>query len=218
MESNSESKRPSYFAHVGQSIRRRFIAGLLVVTPLWLTYVALRFFFRTLDGFFAPLIRKSFGFSIPGLGFLLLLAFIYLIGMITSNILGRSLVHFWESILHRIPLVKNIYQGAKQLIHTISLSKTAGFKRVVLVEYPRQGLLALGFVTNTVQDSVNGKRFVIVFIPHTPNPTSGMFEIVQENEITETGLTVEEGIKMVISGGLITPSNFNLPLERSKHS
>jgi len=213
-ESNSESKRPSYFVRVGHSIRSRFIAGLLVVTPLWLTYVALRFFFRTLDSFFAPLIRKSFGFSIPGLGFLLLVGFIYLIGMITSNILGRSLFHFWESILHRIPLVRNIYQGAKQLIHTISISKTSGFKRVVLVEYPRSGLYAVGFVTNSVEDKTSGKQFVVVFIPTTPNPTSGVFEMVPENEIIETNLTVEDGIKMVISGGLVTPPNFALHTER----
>ncbi len=217
-ESNSESKRPSYFVRVGHSIRSRFIAGLLVVTPLWLTYVALRFFFRTLDSFFAPLIRKSFGFSIPGLGFLLLVGFIYLIGMITSNILGRSLFHFWESILHRIPLVRNIYQGAKQLIHTISISKTSGFKRVVLVEYPRSGLYAVGFVTNSVEDKTSGKQFVVVFIPHTPNPTSGMFEIVPANEVTETGLTIEEGIKMVISGGLITPPGFALRIGGTKPS
>ncbi len=218
MESTPETKRPSYFARVASSIRGRFLAGLLVVAPLWLTYIALKFFFRTLDGFFAPLIKHSFGFSIPGLGFILLIAFIYLIGMITSNILGRSLFHFWEAILHRIPFVKNIYQGAKQLIHTISLSKSTAFKRVVLIEYPRAGLLALGFVTNSILDETNGKRSVIVFIPHTPSPTSGMFEIVSENEVIETDLTVEEGIKMVISGGLVTPPNFALRTGRMKPS
>ena len=218
MESSSESQKPSYLVRTGHSIRSRFVAGLLVVAPLWLTYVALRFFFKTLDGFFAPLIKRSFGFSVPGLGFILLVVFIYLIGMITSNILGRSLFHFWEAILHRIPFVKNIYRGAKQLIHTISLSKSTAFKRVVLVEYPRNGLLALGFVTNSVLDETNGKRSVIVFIPHTPNPTSGMFEIVPENEVVETGLTVEEGIKMVISGGLVTPPNFTLRARRTKPS
>ncbi len=217
MESNTEP-RPSYFARATNSVRRRFLAGLLVVAPLWLTYIALKFFFRTLDGFFAPLIKHSFGFSIPGLGFILLIAFIYLIGMITSNILGRSLFHFWESILHRIPFVKNIYQGAKQLIHTVSLSKSTAFKRVVLVEYPRQGMLALGFVTNSIQNEITGKRSVIVFIPHTPSPTSGMFEIVSENEIIETDLTVEEGIKMVISGGLVTPAHFALRAGKAKPS
>ena len=218
MESTPNPSRPSFFAHLGNTIRTRFIAGLLVVTPLWLTYVALKFFFRTLDSFFAPLVKHSFGFSIPGLGFVLLIAFIYLIGMITSNILGRSLVHFWESLLIRIPFVKNVYQGAKQLIHTLSLSKSAGFKRVVLVEYPRAGLLAVGFVTNSIQDKSTGKRFIVVFIPHTPSPTSGMFEIVPENEVIETHLTVEEGIKMVISGGLVTPDGFALNLEGKKPS
>lgn len=188
--------------------KRRMIAGLLVVVPLWLTYFALKYFFFLLDGFFAPIIRKIFGFSIPGLGFLLLIVFIYLIGMITTNIIGKSLVHFGESLLNRIPLVKNIYHGAKQLIHTISLSKTMGFKRVVLLEYPRKGLFALGFVTKNIEDQKNSRKFSIVFIPTPPNPINGMFEIVPDDQIIETNLSIEEGIKMVISAGILTPDHF----------
>ncbi len=210
----SKPDRISFLIQIGNSVRHRLIAALLIVIPLWLTYVALKFFFRTLDGFFAPLVRQWFGFSIPGLGLVLLLVFLYLIGMVATNILGRSLVHFWESILNRIPLVKNIYQGAKQLIQTISLSKTLGFKRVVLVEYPRVGLLAVGFVTNSVEDKGNGKRFVIVFLPTPPNPVNGMFIIVPESEIIETNLTIEDGIKMVISAGMITPAGFATRTEK----
>ena len=120
--------------HLYQQIRRRLVAGLLVVVPIWLTYAALKFIFVSLDGFFAPLAENLLGFPIPGLGFVLLLLFLYLIGMIATNILGRSVVQFWEGILERIPLVRSIYQGAKQLIQSISASKTLeGFKRVVLV-------------------------------------------------------------------------------------
>jgi len=198
-------------------IQRRLIAGLLLVVPLWVTYFALKFFFILLDGFFAPLIRKLLGISIPGLGFLLLILFIYLIGMVTTNFIGKSLIHFGESILNRIPFVKNIYQGAKQLIHTISLSKSLGFKRVVLIEYPRPGLKAVGFVTNQIEDKRDGKRYVVVFLPTPPNPVNGMFEIVPEDQIIETNISIEDGIKMVMSAGMLTPSNFKT-LESTKIS
>ena len=200
-------KEPSIFNRTWHSVRHRLLAGILIVVPLWLTYVALKFFFGILDGVFAPLVERSFGFSIPGLGFVLLIAFLYLVGMITSNILGKSLVHFWESILNKIPLVKNIYQGAKQLIHTISNSKTMGFKRVVFIEYPRHGLFAVGFVTNSFVDQGTSKRYSIVFLPTPPNPINGMFEIVPEADLIETNLTIEDGIKMVISAGIVTPQN-----------
>ena len=203
-----EPTKNSFFSKVRHVIQRRLIAGLIVVVPLWLSYIALKFFFFLLDGFFAPIIKRVFGFSIPGLGFLLLVAFVYLIGMITTNIIGKSLIHLGESILNRIPFVKNIYQGAKQLMHTISMSKTMGFKRVILIEYPRKDLFAVGFVTNLIDDKRNGRKFIVVFIPTPPNPVNGMFEIVPEEQVIETNLTIEDGIKMVMSAGMLTPSTF----------
>ena len=203
-----ENIKNSFVIKIRHVLQRRLISGLLVVVPLWLTYIALKFFFFLLDGFFAPIIRRIFGFSIPGLGFLLLIVFVYLIGMITTNIIGKSLIHLGESILNRIPLVKNIHQGAKQLIQTISMSKTMGFKRVVLIEYPRKDLFAVGFVTNLVDDKRNGRKFVVVFIPTPPNPVNGMFEIVPEEQVIESNLTIEDGIKMVMSAGMLTPTNF----------
>ncbi len=211
-----ENTKNSFSVKIRHIIQRRLIAGLLVVVPLWLTYIALKFFFFLLDGFFAPIVRRIFGFSIPGLGFLLLVAFIYLIGMITTNIIGKSLIHLGESLLNRIPLVKNIYQGAKQLMHTISMSKTMGFKRVVLIEYPRNGLYAVGFVTNLVEDKRTSRKFIVVFLPTPPNPVNGMFEIVPEEQVIETNLTIEDGIKMVMSAGMITPSNFKTAESPSK--
>lgn len=203
-----ENAKNSFFVNIRHVLQRRLISGLLVVVPLWLTYIALKFFFFLLDGFFAPIVKRIFGFSIPGLGFLLLVAFVYLIGMVTTNIIGKSLIHLGESILNRIPLVKNIHQSAKQLIQTISVSKTMGFKRVVLIEYPRKDLFAVGFVTNLIDDKRTGRKFTIVFIPTPPNPVNGIFEIVPEEQVIETNLTIEDGIKMVMSAGILTPLNF----------
>ena len=209
MDQDSRKKgRPSILLRAWHNVRRTFLAGLLVVVPLWMTYAALKFFFRILDGFFGRLVRQWLGFPIPGLGFVLLLIFVYGIGMVSSNILGRSLVHFGESVLHRIPLVKHIYQASKQMIQTVSRSTSFGFKRVVLVEYPRPGLLAVGFVTNMVHDERTRGQSLVVFIPTTPNPTSGVFEIVPEREVMECTLSIEDGIKMVMSGGLVLPENF----------
>jgi len=210
LNSDPNERKETWFHHVAHALRGRLIAGLLVVVPLWLTYVALKFFFTTLDSFFAPLIERLLGFPIPGLGFVLLISFIYLIGMITSNILGRSIVHFWESILNRIPFVKNIYQGAKQLIQTISLSKTLGFKRVVFIEYPRKGICAVGFVTNTFEEKITHKRYTIVFLPSPPNPINGMFVFIPEDEAIETNLTIEEAIKMVVSAGIVASGNIQM--------
>ena len=205
MDLSSEKKDKSFLIEIRNSLKRRLLTGLLVVVPLWLTYFALKFFFRTLDSFFAPLLKRFFGMSIPGLGFILLVAFIYLVGMITANIIGKSILQFGESLLNRIPFVKNIYQAAKQLVQTVSFSRSMGFKRVVLVEYPRKGLWAVGFVTNSIELEKEKKRFDVVFIPTTPNPTSGFIEMIPEGEAVEINLTIEEGLKMVISGGLVSP-------------
>ena len=203
-----ENSKNSVFDKIRHTFQRRLIAGLLVLVPLWLTYIALKFFFFLLDGLFAPIVISIFGFSIPGLGFLLLVTFVYLIGMVTTNMIGKSLIHLGESILARIPLVKNIYQAAKQLMQTLSMSKTMGFKRVVLVEYPRNGLLGVGFVTNQVEDKRTGKKFTIVFLPTPPNPFNGVFEVVPDDQVIETTISIEEGIKMVMSAGILTPANF----------
>ena len=203
----AEIKRHGLISRAADKIKNRLIAGILVVAPLWMTFAALRFFFRRLDSFFAPLIKRIFDMPIPGLGLLLLLLFLYIIGMIAANIVGRSLIHFGESILDRIPVVKNIYQTTKQILHTVSVSTTLGFKRVVFIEFPRKGLYALGFVTNFIQDAKTERKFTVVFVPHAPNPISGFFELVSEDDIIETNLTIEDGIKMVVSGGLVSPKN-----------
>ncbi len=190
---------------VAKHVRTQMLAGVLVVVPLWLTFVALQFFFAKLDSIFHPIVERTFGSVFPGLGLVLLFVFLYLVGIITRNIVGRTLVNIGESILNRIPLVKNIYQSTKQLIQTVSMSRTMGFKEVVFFEYPRKGLKALGFVTNHIMDEEKNERYLTIFVPTTPNPTSGVFEIVPERDVIRPGITIEEGVKMVISGGMMLP-------------
>jgi uncharacterized membrane protein len=212
-----KSSKPSLFIRIARHARGRLVAGLLVVVPLWLTYVALNFFFKKLDSIFAPVVDKWLGISFPGLGFIFLFAFLYLIGVIATNIVGRSLINFGESIVNRIPLVKNLYQATKQLLQSISFSRGMGFKKVVFIEYPRAGLKALAFVTNTIVDErEKDQRYLTVFIPTTPNPTSGVFELVPESQAMPANMTIEEGIKMVISGGLMIPQTFRPVTKESK--
>lgn len=212
MENQQKAKQP-FLIRLRNTIERRLIAGILVVGPLWVSYIALKFFFRSLDSFFAPIVKQWLPFAIPGMGFILLLIFLYLVGLITANILGRSLVKLWESILTRIPLVKSVYNATKQLIETISAPKTLGFQRAVFIEYPRQGLVSLGFVVNQMYMPDQKKRYVNVFVPTPPNPVTGITVMVPEDQVIETNLSKEEALKFVLSVGIVVPKKFSVPEE-----
>lgn len=193
---------------VRRRVRELFVVGLAVVLPLLVTYLLLRFLFEALDGLLDPMIQGILGRRIPGLGFLATVAIIFLIGALTTNIIGRKLVAMTEGLLLRIPLVKNVYGASKQLFDAITLPGRGAFRQVVMLEYPRSGLYALGFITATqasgFQDLV-GEQTVNVFIPTAPNPTSGFFLVVPERSVIPVPISVEEALKMIVSGGLIVP-------------
>jgi uncharacterized membrane protein len=193
---------------VRRRLRELFVVGLAVVLPLLVTYLLLRFLFEALDGLLDPMIQGILGRRIPGLGFLATVAIIFLIGTLTTNIIGRKLVAMTEGLLLRIPLVKNVYGASKQLFDAITLPGRGAFRQVVMLEYPRSGLYALGFITATqakgFQDLV-GEQTVNVFIPTAPNPTSGFFLVVPERSVIPVPISVEEALKMIVSGGLIVP-------------
>jgi len=193
---------------VRRRLRELFLVGLAVVLPLLVTYLLLRFLFEALDGLLDPIIQGILGQRIPGLGFLATVAIIFLIGTLTTNIVGRKLVAMTEGLLLRIPLVKNVYGASKQLFDAITLPGRGAFRQVVMLEYPRSGLYALGFITATqasgFQDLV-GEQTVNVFIPTAPNPTSGFFLVVPERSVIPVPISVEEALKMIVSGGLIVP-------------
>jgi len=190
-------------------IKRTILTGIFTIVPLALTIVILQFIFRSLDNISAPLLRK-FGFHIPGLGILLTFLVVYILGLIIRNVLGRKLFIWGEKILLTIPLVNTIYKTIKQFLSAFSgTAEGKNFQKVIFLQYPRIGVWTLAFVTGESADG-DGVEYYHIFVPTTPNPTSGFFIIIPQNDTMRTNMTVEEGIKMVISGGLIAPPNNEL--------
>ncbi|MBI5186707.1 MAG: DUF502 domain-containing protein [Nitrospinae bacterium] len=200
-----------------------FLAGLLFIVPGGFTVFVLSFLFKSLDQLFTPVLEKLFislghseyiGYHIPGLGFILALFSIFLVGLITKNFIGKRLVAVGEKIVEKIPFVNSLYNGAKQVIEAVASSQAGAFRKVVLLEFPRKGLYCLGLVTceNTgeIQERTGGNNIINVFIPTTPNPTSGYLLFVPEDELTYLDMSVEDGIKMIISGGILSPNRSSL--------
>lgn len=184
--------------------KRTILAGIFTIVPLALTGFILVFMFRFLDSVSAPILN-IIGFHIPGLGILLTILSVYLLGVIIRNVLGRRLFSWGEKIVLAIPLVSTIYKTIKQFINAFSgTADGKSFQKVIFLQYPRVGVWTLAFVTGESVDA-NSVEYYHIFVPTTPNPTSGFFIIIPKRETMLTEMTVEEGIKMVISGGLIAP-------------
>jgi len=189
-----------------KNMRRNFITGLLVTVPAALVIIVLVWFFTTIDSVLQPIIEIFFGRTIIGLGFAITIVLIYLAGILASNIVGRRLIEFGEWMVGRLPVLRQLYNAAKQAMASISgVSKTrAAFREVVLVEYPRKGIRTIGFITNEILDA-DGRKVVTVYLPTTPVPTSGWFILVTEDQLIRTGIPVDTAMKMVISGGIASP-------------
>lgn len=197
-----------------------FLTGLLVVVPIGLTFLVVRWIVTTMDRALMRALPSAwqpdllFGIKIPGLGLAATALLILLIGILTANIFGRSLVNFYERMLDKIPFVKGIYGLFKQVVDTVLSRDKGAFRKAVLIEYPRREIWAVAFVTGISEGEVQhvtSKRLVNVFVPTTPNPTSGFYILLPEDDIIELSMTVEEAFKLIISGGMVTP-----PLRRVK--
>jgi len=189
-------------------IRRQFVSGVLVVVPLILTYVVLRFLFEAIDGILLPIVFHMFGYTIPGLGIIATLLLILLTGFFIRSIVGSTLYKHGDRVLARIPVIRIVYLAAKQLIEAITIPQIESFKEVVMIEYPRRGLYIIGFATSRtrcIMDGSDEQKLVGVFVPSTPTPVSGFVVFVPENEVTTLQITVEEAIKLLVSGGIVTP-------------
>lgn len=198
-------------------VRNIFITGLLVTLPIAFTIFILNFLFKTLDNWLSPSITKLLilagapileDFRVPGLGVAATVFIIFLVGVLTKNIFGAKLVQLGEMIVEKIPIVRNIYTGAKQVVTTIAHTDTNAFNRVVLIEFPRKGIHAMGFVTSETKGEVQALTdgdVVSVFVPTTPNPTSGFLVFLPQNDIIDLTMSVEDGIKLIISCGIVTP-------------
>lgn len=206
----SETEKEAGF-HFGKHLRARLVSGLLVLVPLAITLFILNFILSFLTSFVRPLLRPWVGelpeYVLTLVALLATVTIIYLFGLITNHILGRRAIHWGERLLLRLPIVKSIYSASKQVVDTFSSSTKEAFQAVVLVEFPRRGSLAVGFITGSLLDP-QGKTLYRVFIATTPNPTSGFLIIFPEDDVTFTDISVEEGIKMVVSGGMLSPKQY----------
>jgi len=189
------------------AIKRYFLSGVLVVVPIILTYIVLKFLFVAVDSILQPIIHRALGYYVPGLGVFTTFLIIILAGVLTRNFLGARLYRTGDRMLVRMPIIRPIYSAAKQLLEAITVPSTRSFKEVALVEYPRRGAYALCFICNRIDLEINGeiRKFASVFVPSTPTPVSGMVIMVPADEVKIVNMTVEEGIKFLVSGGVASP-------------
>lgn len=195
-------------------LRNYFLAGIVVTAPIAITVYIVWAFLQFLDGLITPLIPVAYNpnsylpFSLPGLGFAITVVFFIIVGWFTRNFLGRLIVKWSEFIVERVPVINKIYIAIKQIFETISASQSDAFKEVVMFEYPRKGIWVMGFVTGATKGEVQELTetdTVNIFLPTTPNPTSGFLLFVPKKDIKYLKMSVEDGIKMIVSGGIITP-------------
>jgi uncharacterized membrane protein len=207
--------------NIALNIRNRLVGGILIIVPFAVTIVIIRWLFMTLAGFLKPIVDKLLYFlrqahlvlelpqnyveyTISAATILCLLLLLYLVGALVRYVAGQRLLLLGEQIVLQIPFARTIYAAVKQIATAASQSENKMFTSVVLIEYPRPGFYSLAFLTGTVRDSA-GADFCKVFIPTTPNFTSGYFELIPSRDVRGTSLTVEEAFKMILSVGIISP-------------
>lgn len=185
-----------------KKIERWFLSGIAVVLPVAVTAFVLVWLFNLLDGILNNFIKEIFSINIPGLGLLALIIIIFLIGMFTSNFIGKKITGWFEKIIGKIPLIKTIYNPIRKILSGLSSEKAESFQKVVLVEFPQKGHKSIGFITNS-NFSVDERDNISVFIPTTPNPTNGFLIIVDRKDVEVLDMTVNEGLNAVVSIGSV---------------
>lgn len=207
-------------------MRRYLIAGLLLWLPLGVTVLVIKLLVDFMDQLLVFVPAKYnpehiLGFNIPGLGVVLAITIVFLTGVIVANLFGRKLVALWEAILARIPLVRTVYASVKQVVETVLSSNGNSFRKVLLIEYPRKGLWTIALHTGSVIDEVQektGQEVINIFVPTTPNPTSGFFIMVPVEDVIELEMSVDEALKLIISLGVVSPDTKNRALLAQKKS
>jgi len=195
-------------------LQRYFISGLLFWLPILATVVVIKFIFDILNNTLALIPHRYqpdvlLGFHIPGIGIIIPLLVIAITGLLVANFLGKKLVNLWDSLVVRIPLVRTVYTSVKQVLDTLFSPGGRSFRKVLLVEYPREGLWTIAFqtgdATSEVTKAVNDGDMVSIYVPTTPNPTSGFLLMVSRSKIIELDMPVEQALKFVISLGVVQP-------------
>jgi len=220
-----EEKKLGMVAQFKKDVRRRMLTGLLLILPVYVTYFVIKFLFGFVGGTLSPVIKKIlqfYGVALPKssldefiitfLGLILTFISLYFIGIFAANFVGKAIILYFENLLTKTPIIKSIYSSVKQIIHSISLPGKQSFKRVVLVDFPKAGTKSIGFVTGATQHN-NEKKLISVFIPTTPNPTTGFLIFTPEEDVIDSNLTVEEAFKTLFSGGVLTPKDITTSLK-----
>ena len=196
-------------------MRKYFITGLLILVPLAITAWVLNLVISTMDQslLFVPLRwqpRALFGFDIPGLGTILTVVIVFVTGLLTSNLVGNYVVRIWEKVLQRIPIVNSLYASVKQVSDTLFSSSGNAFRKAVLVPYPHQGSWTIAFLTGVPGGDVKNHLvgdYVSVYVPTTPNPTSGFFLMMARSDIVELDMSVDAALKYIVSMGVVAPEH-----------
>ena len=194
---------------ITQNFRSKLFAGVATLLPLYLTFFVIKFLFVTLEEMSDPLLKR-FNLDIPGLGIILTVLLIYILGFLVTNFLGRKIFNLGERIVKKVPIVNMIYTTLKQITDTFTKGSTDAFEGAVYIQYPRQGLWTMAFISGESKTK-DGVPYYHLFVPTTPNPTSGFFLMIPQADTVATGMSVEEGLKTIISGGLLAPEENPLP-------
>ena len=214
------NNQPNTNISILAKFRRFFLTGLLVTAPIIITIYVTWLVITFIDVKVASLLpeyldfRKALPFQIPGLGLLIVIFVITLIGAITPGLIGRNLLKLGEMILFKTPVIRTVYSSIKQIMETVMSTNSKSFKEVVLVEYPRQDIWVIAFVTSSVKGEIDDKirksDLVSIFVPTTPNPTSGFLLFVAKKDLIYLNMPVEQAVKLVISGGIVSPKQKKL--------
>ena len=212
-------RKPSLWNRFLIKLRDVIIAGLVVTVPIALTIWIFVWLFNEIDKILKTLISRYFGTALnghtTGIGFAIIVVLILIVGLIATNVIGKRIVRWAESLIAKIPISRTLYESIRQLMQSYSEKDKTGFLQVVMVEYPRKGVHTLAFVTNEYTDK-SGKKMVSLFIPNSPNPMSGFLHIFDDSEIVRTQLTIEEGLKMVVTAGRVSPKDIGEKMFEAK--
>jgi len=193
-----------------QYLQHLFVTGLIFLLPITITFSLFHFFFSVIKKWLKPIqnLHLPIISNIPHHEILVLVAFIFIIGALIKAFILKPLVHVLEESLSKIPFIRTIYMGIKQLVFAFSSHDQTSFKRVVIVQYPRVGVYSIGFLTKDMPEAIAGTNLVGIYIPHTPNPASGNFVMFQKSDIQETDLNRQEATALIISGGIVQPNRY----------
>jgi uncharacterized membrane protein len=217
-------KKPGMFA----GLRASFLTGIVVIAPVSLTIWLLWTLVGWVDSFVLPLVPYNFrpeqyiGINLRGVGVIIFLLFTIMVGWVAKGLIGRSLIGFAESLVERMPVVRSIYSGVKQIAETVFAQSERSFEKACLIQYPRKGIWAIGFISTNARGEVlakaeTGGELLSVFVPTTPNPTSGFLLFFPREDVIELDMSIEEAAKLVISAGLVYPGQNGEIIVESEH-